>query len=179
MANQATPLARSHPVVLRDGTTVRLRRVQPRDVAEILLFLKGLSPRSLYLRLCSGGANLVAVAHEFAEAGSHRYGIVAVGARGEIVAQAEYVPVGSDTAEVAVVVGDLLQGRGLATRMIEHLAEAARGNGIERFVAEVLPSNQAMLTVFTRAFGASVIESDSACEVEFGITAPVADRVAA
>jgi N-acetylglutamate synthase-like GNAT family acetyltransferase len=179
MAYRLSSIERARPIVLRDGSTVHVRRVQPRDVAEMLRFLKGLSARSVYLRLCCGGPNLVAVAHELTEVGAHRRGVVAVGARGEIVAHAEYVLISADTAEVAVVVSDSIQRKGLATPLIQCLADDARGNGVERFVAEVLPTNRAMLSVFCRGFGASVIDSDTICEVEFGITAAACDCVAA
>jgi acetate---CoA ligase (ADP-forming) len=179
MAYRLSSIERARPVVLRDASTVHLRHVLPGDAAELLRFLKGLSARSVYLRLCCGGPNLVAVAHELTEVGSHRRGVVAVGERGEIVAHAEYVLISADTAEVAVVVCDSIQGQGLATPLIQYLADDARGNGIERFVAEVLPMNRAMLSVFRRGFGASVIDSDTVCEVEFGTTAAVGHYVAA
>lgn len=54
-------------------------------------------------------------------------------------------------AEVAFNVSDDFQGTGIASILIEHLAAAARENGIERFTAEVLPENRKMLTVFAEA----------------------------
>ena len=47
------------------------------------------------------------------------------------------------------MVEDAHQGRGIGSVLLEHLAEAARGNGITRFVAEVLPQNAGMLRVFS------------------------------
>ncbi|HEY7627039.1 MAG TPA: GNAT family N-acetyltransferase, partial [Ilumatobacteraceae bacterium] len=71
---------------------------------------------------------------------------------GEVVAVVRYDrkddPV---AAEVAFVVEDRHQGRGLATVMLEHLAAIARSNGIERFEAETLPDNRAMMDVFRHA----------------------------
>jgi acyl-CoA synthetase (NDP forming) len=57
---------------------------------------------------------------------------------------------GSDEAEVAFVVRDDHQGRGLSTILFEHLAAYARTKGIVRFIAEVLPDNRKMLAVFQR-----------------------------
>ena len=45
-------------------------------------------------------------------------------------------------AEVAFLVEDAHQGRGIAQLLLEHLAQAGRERGIDRFVAEVLPDNQ-------------------------------------
>jgi acetyl coenzyme A synthetase (ADP forming)-like protein len=53
-------------------------------------------------------------------------------------------------AEAAFAVDDEHQGRGIGTRLVEQLAGLAADAGIERFVAEVLPSNLAMLQVFER-----------------------------
>jgi len=54
----------------------------------------------------------------------------------------------SDEAEVAFVVEDAHQGRGVGSLLLEHLAAAARAKGIHVFVAETLPENRRMLSVF-------------------------------
>ena len=54
-------------------------------------------------------------------------------------------------AEVSFTVADDLQGRGVATRMLEQLASIAAAEGIQRFDAEVLDDNTSMLRVFERA----------------------------
>ena len=54
-------------------------------------------------------------------------------------------------AEVAFTVAEDFKGRGVATRMLEQLAEIGAERGIARFDAEVMDSNQAMLAVFKRA----------------------------
>src|SRR5204862_688934 len=61
-----------------------------------------------------------------------------VGAKDDlVVALASYVRLrDARTAEVAFAVADDLQGRGIATRLLERLASLATGVGIEEFVAE-------------------------------------------
>ncbi|MDQ4046599.1 MAG: GNAT family N-acetyltransferase, partial [Actinomycetota bacterium] len=54
-------------------------------------------------------------------------------------------------AEVAFNIADRHQGRGIGSILLEHLAAAARENGIRRFTAEVLPENRKMLAVFSEA----------------------------
>jgi acetate---CoA ligase (ADP-forming) len=54
-------------------------------------------------------------------------------------------------AEVAFAVADEMHGRGLATRLLEQLAEIAAERGITRFDAEVMAGNRAMLGVFAGA----------------------------
>jgi predicted GNAT family acetyltransferase len=55
------------------------------------------------------------------------------------------------TAEVAFNISDSHQGRGMGSVLLEHLAAAARENGVHRFVADVLPQNQKMMAVFRDA----------------------------
>ncbi len=54
-------------------------------------------------------------------------------------------------AEVAFLVVDAFQGLGVASRIFKHLVAIARESGITQFEAEVLPSNEAMLKIFTRS----------------------------
>ncbi|MDG4823754.1 GNAT family N-acetyltransferase [Asanoa sp. WMMD1127] len=69
---------------------------------------------------------------------------------GRIAAIGRYDRLGPDAgdAEVAFVVEDAYQGRGIGPLLMEYLAAAARDAGITRFVAEVLPANAKMLRVF-------------------------------
>ena len=57
----------------------------------------------------------------------------------------------ADEAEVAFLVQDAHQGRGVASALLEHIAAVARERGIRRFAAEVLPANSKMIKVFTDA----------------------------
>src|SRR5699024_7989424 len=74
---------------------------------------------------------------------------------GEMIAVGSYeglAAVGDGrSAEVAFVVADDHQGRGLGPILLEHLAGAAAENGLERFVAEVLSENRHMVAVFREA----------------------------
>ena len=54
-------------------------------------------------------------------------------------------------AEVAFLVQDAHQGRGVASALLEHIAAVARERGILHFTAEVLPANRKMVKVFTDA----------------------------
>ena len=77
---------------------------------------------------------------------------------------------GTADAEVAVVVEDAHQGRGLGALLLEHMESAARERGVERFVADVLPSNRRMLAVFRAAgFEISREMADGYVELTFSI----------
>ena len=95
---------------------------------------------------------------------------------GLVVAVVRYdrAPEGA-SAEVAFVVEDVHHRRGLATVMLEHLAAVARSNGIERFDAETLPENRAMMDVFRHAgFAVTSHYDDGLINVTFPL-APSAD----
>src|SRR5213076_2708789 len=85
---------------------------------------------------------------------------------GVVVALASYVRLRDPRrAEVAFTVADILQGRGIGTRLLERLAAHASRAGIDEFVAQVLPQNAAMLKMFrdagfatTRQLGGGVVE---------------------
>ncbi|MET1039270.1 MAG: GNAT family N-acetyltransferase, partial [Aeromicrobium sp.] len=65
-----------------------------------------------------------------------------------IIGVGRYDAVKADEAEVAFLVEDAQQGRGVGQLLLEHLAQAGRERGIRRFVADVLPSNSRMQQVF-------------------------------
>src|SRR4051794_24987624 len=76
----------------------------------------------------------------------------------------------ADDAEVAFLVEDAQQGRGIGQLLLEHLAQAGRERGIERFVAEVLPDNHRMIQTFRDA-GYRVVSGyeDGVITLEFPI----------
>lgn len=72
-------------------------------------------------------------------------------AGGEIVGVANYARLGSsDTAEIAVVVEDAWQGRGVGTRLLAALAEGARDAGIRRFEVASHADNRRALSLIRR-----------------------------
>ena len=140
-------------VVLADGGTVHVRPIEPSDAQRYRSFHSGLSSDSLYYRYFSPKPRLTeAEVVRFTTVDmTDRVALVAL-LGDEIVADARYDRwLGKDEAEVAFMVADEHQGRGLSTLLLEHLAAIARLNGIARFTAEVLADNRAMLAVFARA----------------------------
>jgi acyl-CoA synthetase (NDP forming)/RimJ/RimL family protein N-acetyltransferase len=143
------PLVRD--VLLRDGSTLRLRSPRPDDYEAIKAFYDDLSPESRYMRF-HGYGRTDGAAREYAEAdGVDRVALIGVQG-GRVVAAAGYDRLREPgAAEVAFAVADDFQGRGTATRLLEQLAAIAAERDIFRFDAEVLADNRAMLGVFKRA----------------------------
>lgn len=159
-------------VCLRDGSTVLIRPVGADDERALLGFLGGLGASSQRLRFFTAAADLQRAAHWAAAIDGERYGLVALDERGAIVGHALYVRLEDPTrAEVAVEVADELHGQGLGTILVERLAAAAERRGVVRFVAEVLPENRAMLSVFRDGFDAHVVLHGGTDAVDFETSA--------
>jgi len=168
------------PLVLRDGTAVELVPMCPEDAGRLVRFHHTLSADTTYLRFFSVHPELndrelyrfTHVDHRDREA------FVAV-SDGEIVAVARFDRLGDGSdAEVAFVVADPWQGRGLGRALFDHLADRAHEVGVSRFVAETLFHNRRMLTVFHQA-GLPLTErvDDGVVHVtmDLGASVPVAD----
>ncbi|HEX7331156.1 MAG TPA: GNAT family N-acetyltransferase [Pyrinomonadaceae bacterium] len=145
---------RDGDVVLRDGSTVRIRVMRPSDEAGLCALLSSLSDESRWLRFyCNQNSTAIAAeAHREANL-DHAFGLVACSGDGErVVGHAFYAAVSDNRAEVAFTIANDFQGRGLGSILLGQLAQVASANGIEIFEAEVVAANHAMLHVF-RASG--------------------------
>ncbi len=139
-------------VVARDGATVHLRPIRPDDAPRIVALHARLSAETIYFRFFNALATLSPAMLERFVVVDYRDRLALVAVLGDdIVAVGRYERLpsgGGDEAEVAFLVDDAHQGRGLGSVLLEHLAGAARKAGIARFVADTLPDNARMLRVF-------------------------------
>ncbi|MEO3975554.1 GNAT family N-acetyltransferase [Streptomyces sp. CAU 1734] len=148
-------------VVLRDGGTARIRPITTADAERLVSFYEQVSDESKYYRFFAPYPHLSAkdvhrfTHHDFVD----RVGL-AVTVGGEFIATVRFDRIDSagrpasapaDRAEVAFLVQDAHQGRGVASALLEHIAAVARERGIRRFAAEVLPANTKMIKVFRDA----------------------------
>ncbi len=140
-------------VVLGNGDTVFIRPLTPDDRPELAAFHERQSSESIYRRFFSPKPRLSEkeLLH-FTDVDMVDRAALAVESHDEFIAWASYERwPGRNEAEAAFMVDDAHQGSGIATLLLEHLAAIARSNGIERFTAEVLGDNRAMLAVFAKA----------------------------
>ncbi|MFB8271574.1 GNAT family N-acetyltransferase [Streptomyces sp. NPDC055955] len=148
-------------VVLRDGGTARIRPITIDDAERLTNFYEQVSDESKYYRFFAPYPRLSAkdvhrfTHHDYVD----RVGLAAT-VGGEFIATVRYDRINAqgmpasapaDEAEVAFLVQDAHQGRGVASALLEHIAAVARERGIRRFAAEVLPANTKMIKVFTDA----------------------------
>jgi acetate---CoA ligase (ADP-forming) len=158
-------------VILRDGTTLRLRPPRAGDAAALAAFLDGLSQQSLYYRFHGFPTVDEKLVEPFLDPDWHERGHLIGEMEGLVIALASYVRLRDPAAaEVAFLVADDYQRRGIGTRLLEQLAARAASVGIERFVAEVLPENSQMLRVFQAVgFESTRRLEGGTVEVEFRI----------
>ena len=163
-------------VVLTDGGTAHIRPIRPDDLEQLRALHGRLSPESIYYRFFSPIPRVPEPQlHRLVEVDYRdRFALVAV-LDAQVVAVVRYDRKDDTGAEVALVVEDDQQRRGLATVMLEHLAAVARSNGIDRFDAETLPDNRRMLDVFRHAgFAITSHFDDGVIDISFPL-APSAD----
>ncbi|WP_229051235.1 bifunctional GNAT family N-acetyltransferase/acetate--CoA ligase family protein [Aeromicrobium sp. Leaf350] len=151
-------------VLLRDGRVAQLRPVVAADSDEFVAFYGRVSEESKYFRFFAPYPTLSARdVHRFTVVDHDQRVAFVVTLHGRIIAVGRYDATSPAEAEVAFLVEDAHQGRGIGQLLLEHLAQAGRERGLERFHAEVLPSNTRMLQVFR--------------EMGYTITAELADGV--
>ena len=136
-------------VLLRDGRTAHLRPILPEDAEGLVEFYSHVSAQSKYFRFFAPMPELSARDVErFTNVDYHDRVAFVVTVAEKIIATGRYDLIEKGHAEVAFLVQDQHQGRGAGQLLLEHLAQAGRERGIDRFVAEVLPDNRRMMQVF-------------------------------
>lgn len=146
------PLSWEADVVLRDGSTCQIRPISPDDRDGLITFHSQLSEETVYYRFFALYPRLSTRDLErFTHVDYHRRAALVATVRDELIGVVRYEGINDTDAEVAFVIRDDHQGRGLGTIFLEHIAQAARERGFRRFVAEVLPDNDRMLEIFKHA----------------------------
>jgi len=158
-------------VVVADGGTVRLRPIRPDDADALVALHERLSEQTRYFRFFGPYPHLSARDVERFTVVDHDQRVAIVATLGsELIGVARYETIRPSVAEVAFVIEDAHQGRGLGPLLLEHLAAAARERGVTRFEAEVLPSNRRMIRVFVDAgYSAKRAFEGDSVHVEFAI----------
>lgn len=143
-----------HYATLRDGTEIFFRPIKPTDEPALSEMLYSLSEQSVRTRYMT---RTVAFPHKDVQQLTnidyrHDLAIVGVvpGPGGEdIVAIAQYyLDPKTQAAEVAFLVQDEWQAKGMGTFLLDYITQIAQQRGVKRFYAKVLPDNRPMLAIF-------------------------------
>jgi acetyltransferase len=144
---------------MSDGTDVTIRPIRPEDEPLMVKFHETLSDRTVYLRYFSSLSLSRRTAHDRLARiciGDYEHEMVLVAEHkdaqiGELrirgVGRLNKLPTHNE-AEVAVLISDQYQHRGLGTELLRRLITIARDEKVERIVAEMLRDNLAMQTIF-------------------------------
>jgi acyl-CoA synthetase (NDP forming)/RimJ/RimL family protein N-acetyltransferase len=136
-------------VVLLDGSPAHLRPILATDADGLVAFYARVSEQSKYFRFFAPYPTLSERDVQRFTQVDHQSRVAFVVTIGpDIVAVGRYDSIDDVEAEVAFLVEDAHQGRGIGQLLLEHLAQAGRERGVGKFVAEVLPENVRMIQVF-------------------------------
>ena len=139
---------------LRDGTEIFFRPVKPTDEPALSEMLYSLSEESIRTRYMT---HTVVFPHRDIQRFTnidYRHDIAIVGiiprvSGEEIVALVQYfLEPKTRAAEVAFLVQDEWQQKGMGTFLLDYITQIAKQRGVKKFYAKVLPSNEPMLTIF-------------------------------
>jgi len=139
---------------LRDGTEIFFRPVKPTDEPALSEMLYSLSEESIRTRYMT---HTVVFPHRDIQRFTnidYRHDIAIVGiiprvSGEEIVALGQYfLDPKTRAAEVAFLVQDEWQQKGMGTFLLDYITQIAKQRGVKKFYAKVLPSNEPMLAIF-------------------------------
>lgn len=136
-------------VLLKDGRVAQLRPILEEDAERLVEFYSRVSEQSKYFRFFAPYPTLSDKdVTRFTTVDNDRRVAFVVTLHSTIIGVGRYDAITDDEAEVAFLVEDAHQGRGVGQLLLEHLAQAGRERGIRTFVADVLPSNSRMQQIF-------------------------------
>ncbi len=144
-------------VTLKDGSKVLLRPIKPSDATLKQHLFYALSKESVKRRYL-GSLNLMPLRRVWPHVVVdyiNEMSIVGTVRRDEneiMIAIGSYSRIpNTDTAEIALLVRDDWQNKGLGTLLFNYLAEIARARGIKSFIAWVLLENTRMMHIFKKS----------------------------
>ena len=142
---------------LRDGLEIKIRPIKSSDEDMMRHLFYNFSDESKYFRYFASKPVMphkemqTYVSIDYEEVLSV-VAIVEKGRNERIIAEARYAyDKRAGAYEIAFIVDEEFQGKGVATFMFNYLIKIARDRGIGCFIAYVLPRNEAMLKVFEKS----------------------------
>jgi RimJ/RimL family protein N-acetyltransferase len=145
---------------LRNGMQVKVRSIRPDDKEKLVTAFKNLDPESIYTRFFYHKKMLTEEELKSATELDFEKAVALVVTIGEgedetIIGAGRYAVIDETgkarSAEVAFTIEEDYHRQGMARILLQHLSSIAREKGLSHFVAEVLPENRGMLTVFSRS----------------------------
>jgi acyl-CoA hydrolase/RimJ/RimL family protein N-acetyltransferase len=165
----------------KDGLTVRFRAIRPSDVDEMRRLFYRFSDQAVYYRYFSPIKTMPhAKMQDYVNVDYQRtmsiVGLLGPPGEGRIIAEGRYIMLHDrPVADVAFVVDEKYQGKGIATFLFQMLIGIARDHGIQGFRADVLATNKAMMKVFEKSpFSVKAVLDSGVYQLEM----PFSDKAA-
>ena len=162
---------------LRDGTEIFFRPIKPTDEPALSEMMYSLSEQSVRTRYMT---HTMAFPHRDIQRITNIdylqdvaiVGVVPGISNEEIVAIAQYfLDPKTQSAEVAFVVQDEWQRKGMGTFLLDYITQIARQRGVRKFWAKVLPNNEPMLTIFHNSgYKINITFDGDAYDITYDIT---------
>jgi len=168
-------LSRVH--TFKGGLAVRFRAIKPSDEEEMRRLFYRFSDEAIYYRYFSPVKTMPHEKMQEYVNVDYRATLSIVGLVGDpgqdrIIAEARYSQLPGETfADVAFIVDEAYQRRGIATYLLQTLIDVAKESGITGFSADVLATNRSMLNVFEKApFPVQAVLDGGAYHLKIGFT---------
>jgi RimJ/RimL family protein N-acetyltransferase len=145
---------------LKNGIEVKIRSIRPDDKKRLVEAFKNLDPESIYTRFFYHKKMLTEEELKAATELDFESAVALVVTIGEgenetVIGGGRYAVIDetgpSRSAEVAFTIEEDYHRQGMARILLQHLSSIGGEKGLTHFVAEVLPENKGMLTVFSRS----------------------------
>jgi RimJ/RimL family protein N-acetyltransferase len=141
--------------LLGDGSQIEVRSLRPEDENDMLAAVARTSAQSLQRRFFVVKRGFSEKERDFFMNIDFRNHVALIALAQEddrpvIVGGGRYIVFEPGRAEMAFVVVDAWQGRGIGSLLLRHLVKIAGNTGLQELTAEVLPENAAMLKVFRK-----------------------------
>ncbi|MEZ2143986.1 GNAT family N-acetyltransferase [Bradyrhizobium sp. DN5] len=164
----------SAQAVLKDGTPVQIRALRASDEADMLAAIERTGPSSLQSRFFVMKRHFSEKERAFfmnVDFSNHVALAALVEEQGRltIIGGGRYVVTDPGRAEMAFVVVDAWQSRGIGSLLLRHLIDIARAHGMQELTAEVLSDNAPMRSVFAKS-GFKPARSDDPRTVRLTLT---------
>jgi acyl-CoA synthetase (NDP forming)/GNAT superfamily N-acetyltransferase len=169
VASSAAQPAATARLILRDGSTAGIRLTTPADRPMMDGFFRGLSAESRRLRFLAPAQASPDLVGRLCDNSDPRRAVTLVVCRQNRDGITQFIGMGSyfassdERAEAAFAVDDHFHGKGIATALLDRLAQIASDNGFQTFEATVLAENREMLDVFRDSGFASGATNEQGC----------------
>ena len=165
----------SEQATLADATCVLVRPIRPADAPLVQGGMRELSTRTRYYRFHSPRGEFSADELRFLTEvdGEGHFALIALARPpSRLGGVGRFIRSSADPreAEIALVVSDELQGKGLGELLLRRLREAALERDITRFTGEMLDENRAMRGLLHKLGGRAHIASRGVCEIDLPLT---------